>query len=292
MSDITLRNYEGSQSPVFSFIMLNNLLYSEVIIENFILENINMVNQNLIFGTTVYRNFIMKNVLFRNITMNSGLTGVRIIGVLDFKLENATFDSISTVDPTDAKSTILRLNRIYLGSPLDINILDISYQNSNVSFIRFDTILFTTPVAKNIIFKNLEFKNLLISSPMSLLSTTGLEYDVGVVFSYNNLTFDSIEFTTKGYLMELSHQLPSNVTINSSTFTNIKSGSILIVSSNLQNTVLTTNVLINDSKIDNIGQESTSFIDVNEGGRLFISSCNFTNMYTLRDGSVISAGLK
>ena len=127
---------------------------------------------------------------------------------------------------------------------------------------------------------------------MSIFSTVKLESQLAAIFYFNNLRFENIEFTSKGYLFEFSHQFPTNVTINSSTFTNIKSGSILVTSSNLKNTAMTTNVLIQNSIIDHIGQDSTSFINVNEGGRLFISSCSFTNMYTFQDGAVISAGFQ
>ena len=127
---------------------------------------------------------------------------------------------------------------------------------------------------------------------MSILSTADLEFDVGLEFSFINLSFDNIKFTTKGYLMKLSHQLPTNLTISDSSFTNIQAGSILIISSNLRNTLLTTNVHILNSKMNNIGQESTSFIDIKKGGRLFIYSCNFTNIHTLQDGAVIAAGFQ
>ena len=127
---------------------------------------------------------------------------------------------------------------------------------------------------------------------MSILSTADLEFNVGLEFSFSNLSFDNIEFTSKGYLMELSHQLPTNLTISDSSFTNIQAGSILIVSSNLQNTQLTSNVHILNSEMNYIGEKSTSFINLKEGGRLFINSCNFTNLHTLRNGAVISAGFQ
>ena len=117
----------------------------------------------------------------------------------------------------------------------------------------------------------MNFTNCLISRTMSIISLKKLESQLGLLFIFNNLRFDNIEFASRGYLMELSQQLPVNLTIYDSTFTNIRSGSILVASSHLQNTVLTTNVDILNSTADNIGQVSSSFIEIKEGGRLVVN---------------------
>ena len=131
----------------------------EMVLENILFENVNIHNHYLIFGMTVYKNFIMRNVEFRNVTANNGATIVRIIGVKDFQIENITLSQVSTIDSTDTKSAIFRINEVHLGTPSDIKISNILYQNSNISMIKYDTVVFTPPVEKRIVFENIEFKD-------------------------------------------------------------------------------------------------------------------------------------
>ena len=65
-----------------------------------------------------------------------------------------------------------------------------------------------------------------------------------------------------------------------------------MTSSNLQNQDLLTNVVFINITVDTVEEDSTSFIDVKKGGRVYISLSNFTNMYSFQSGGVITGGSK
>ena len=119
-----------------------------------------------------------------------------------------------------------------------------------------------------------------------------LAYDLDIIFTFKQLDFKDIVFKSKGYLMKFGQQFPNNVTISDSIFKNISHGSILITSSNLQNDNLLTHVNFINIAVDTVEEDSNSFIDVKEGGRVYISSSNFTSMYSFQSGGVISGGTK
>lgn len=112
------------------------------------------------------------------------------------------------------------------------------------------------------------------------------------MFEYSNMNFIDITFASRGYLLELDHQLPTNLTIFHSSFRNIRQGNINIASLNLKNSALLTNVYMLNVTVDNVQEDSQSFINVEEGGRLFIEDSSFENMYIYSDGGVISGGSK
>ena len=125
-----------------------------------------------------------------------------------------------------------------------------------------------------------------------MLSTDGLVYDTDFIFSFNNLTFENIEFTTSGKILDFGHQLPKNLTISNSKFSNLKYGRITVQSSNLQSSDLKTYVDISNTVFDDIQQSSFSFINVLEGSVLHISNCSFTNMFSYSKGSVLTGGYR
>jgi len=271
LNGITIRNYKGSRNPIYPIIALSHQPLKSVEIENLVFENSDLSKQSLFIGTTVYRSFTMKNMLFSNLTLSADSILMRIVGFHEFSMENTTFSHVISSDPTDDSSIILHVDFIQLGTLNPVLFSNIRYENSSVTLFKFFNFAPAPLFTKNFIFENMNFTNCLISRSMSIISLKKLESQLGLVFIFNNLWFDNIEFVSKGHLMELSQQFPVNVTIYDSTFTNIKSGSILIASSNLQNTVLTTNVNILNSTADNIGQVSSSFIEIKEGGRLVIN---------------------
>ena len=123
---------------------------------------------------------------------------------------------------------------------------------------------------------------------MAILSLKGIQYNIDVELSFTNLTFNNIQFLRKGFLMELNHQLPNNVTITNSVFENIENGYIWISTPDLGSTTITTEVNIINITANNIKEDETSFIFLENSGKLFISESKFTSIYSYSDGSVLS----
>ena len=213
-----------------------------------------------------------------------------VSSVQELVFSNHTLSKIQALDPVDETSNLLNINTFDLSGEASIELNDISMTDSSISFFKIGSMINTPPAAKIITVRNFAYTNSEIMSQRSLITTEGLVFNVDVSFLFDNVTFDNISFVTKGYLMRLSHQLLGNLVIKESQFITLKSAGILIVSSNLQNDVLKTQVQIIDSTFTNASFDTESLLTLNEGAYLQIHNCTFTHISTLRDGAILTAG--
>jgi len=222
--------------------------------------------------------------------MASGSTIFAIGALLKYEISELTLTDIKPNDPTDVTSVIFSIGTIILNHSFDSFFSNVSYTNSSVALIKLQGMTAPALGSKVFTFEHLSFSDCYITSPVSLIITDGLVYDMDIRLKFNNLTFTNIEFSTKGYLMKLGHQLPTNAIIIKAKFENIINGEILVTSSHLQNTDLLTGVQMSEIEVSNISHSSNSFIKSNKGSRLYIENSKFSNMDTLNDGAVISGG--
>ena len=127
---------------------------------------------------------------------------------------------------------------------------------------------------------------------IALFSTDGIQLDTNIQFSFSNMLFSNISFSTVGTLIECKQQLPTYLTITDSNFVDLSAVLILIESSNTQDSSLATLVQINNTVFNNINEKFNSFININQGGQLEINNCSFTNIVSYREGAVIKAGTR
>ena len=222
--------------------------------------------------------------------MNPGINLFTIGGLLQLQIANLTIDNVSSSSLTDTTNIIFGVSTMILGHPYDSKIIDLDYTNSSATLIGISGLVPPTPVHKEFIFENIRYHDCNYTSQNSMLSTEGIVYDTDFEFQFINITLIDIEYATRGFLGNLKHQLPTNLTLRDSHFINIKNGYMNFQSSNLQNTALTTNIVIINSEFDNIQEGSTSLIEVGEGSRLYISNCSFKNIHSFSDGSVLTGG--
>ena len=234
----------------------------------------------------------MKAFIFKNIQIGASSEIILISSTQHLKINNFTLNQVSSTDPFDIETVALKVTSVDMSSPENIEISNVDFTNSSITLVSFLSFVNSPPSLQSLTFTDMAFYDCLFSSQRSILKTDGIEHDLNIVISYNNVSFTNIFFATTGFLFELDHQLPTNLTISNSSFKNVKQGNIKITSSNLQNTALLTSVHMLNVTVDNVQQDSQSFINVEEGGRLFISGSQFSNMYIYSDGGVISGGPK
>ena len=213
-----------------------------------------------------------------------------VSSVQELVFSNHTLSKIQALDPVDETSNLLNINTFDLSGEASIELNDISMTDSSISFFKIGSMINTPPAAKIITVRNLAYTNSEIMSQRSLITTEGLVFNVDVSFLFDNVTFDNISFVTKGYLMRLSHQLLGNLVVKDSQFITLKSAGIIIVSSNLQNDDMKTQVQIIDSTFTNASFDTGSLLTLSEGAYLQIHNCTFTHISTLRDGAILTAG--
>ena len=223
-----------------------------------------------------------------NISLDTPLISLSTMQELVFT--NHTVTNVQSIDSSDESSNLLDISIFDLSGTASIEISDISMTQSSISSFKIHSMINTPPTTKIITVSNFTYTNSEFTSQRSIITTEGLVFNVDVSFIFQNITFDNINFTKKGYLLELSHQLLGNVVFKESKFTNLVSAGIIVASSNLQNTALKTQVLIKGSTFTNASFETQSLLTLSEGAHLQIQNCTFTHISTLRDGAIIAAG--
>jgi hypothetical protein len=78
--------------------------------------------------------------------------------------------------------------------------------------------------------------------------------------------------------------------INDLSIVNITNGRIYLEAFNLQNSNLSSKMLINNFTTDNVNAEYSSLILINEGAELEIRDSVFKNIYCYEEGAIIFAG--
>ena len=196
-------------------------------------------------------------------------------------------DGVTTNDGADIKSSLITISNIDVSSNTNYTVFDIIYNNSSMKFLDIGTLVNTPPSSKTFSFNNLAFSSSTYTSEVSLLSLNGIKYDFDIQFTYQNLSFTDITFPIKGYLMQLNHQLPHNVTITDIEFSQIKNGIIWMSTPDSSDSTILTHVQVTNISADSVEQESRSFFLLEEQAQLIISEGTFTNMFTYADGAVI-----
>ncbi|CAI2360923.1 unnamed protein product [Moneuplotes crassus] len=156
-------------------------------------------------------------------------------------------------------------------------IKDISITNSSVSLFKINTFINTTDEPKLLTIKSIKFLASTIHTKRVLISTKGVLMNTNLSINMSELTFENIEFTSSGTLIEIMHQLPTNVTLSDSTFNNITSGLISIEGSK-QTEALSTLFSMNNCSFTNIRSSVNAFIAVQQKAEVVITKSLFTNL--------------
>ena len=158
-SGLRIRNYKGLHNSEFPIVGFSSRIFDSLELDNFVVENSDLSNQVLFLGGNIYQNFTLTKVVFSNVTVSSSAVIMRIIGFQDFKLEEVSFSQVRSLDPTDTSSVILSIDFVYFSTPTPIRFSNITYDNSSVSVLKFNTFVPVPVFTKTIIFENTNFTN-------------------------------------------------------------------------------------------------------------------------------------
>ncbi|CAI2378198.1 unnamed protein product [Moneuplotes crassus] len=293
MSGIYVKNYTGSGAPVGNMINFLNTPAERGTFNDISLTDSDLLKQSFISFTT---NDPVPNLEFSGLTFTnvrkyaSGSSFIQISSVKQLAISTLVFNNVSSSNSVSSDAASIVVTQVDLNFTGDIEISGVLYQNSSITLVSMPTFVNTPPTSKAINFRNMEFANCEFSSQGSIIKTEGIEYNLDLSLNFDNLSFSEILFNSRGNLLDLDQQLPTNLTISNSRFTNIQQGIINIASSNIENTALLTNVYLKNISASQIQQNEASFLNVLQGGRLHISDSSFTGMYTYQDGSVLTGG--
>ena len=292
LKGITVTNVTGTSSGQGDVFLFNNLQTTETVIEELYASDMHLNSKQIIGSAASLDTIQIRHCVFENIHTDSSNYLVRTGNIKSLQFINNTISGMRLTDSTNTDGAFLTISTLDLDSVLDTVIQDISVHDSELSLIVFGTLI-NTPVSDKLIsFTNINFTDSYFDSNRALFSTDGIQLDSNVQFSFSNLLFSNISFSTVGTLIECKQQLPTYLTITDSHFVDLTAALILIESSNTQDSNLETLVQINDTVFDNINDKFNSFISINQGSQLEINNCSFTNIVSYRDGAVIKAGAR
>ena len=162
---------------------------------------------------------------------------------------------------------------------------------TTISLFSVGTFLNVAPTTKTFSFTDLSISDSLIDSQISLFSMNNLGSSQDIRFEFMKLTFDQISFVNTGNLLELNHNLPNALVIRNSTFTNLSSAGIVVGSkSTSSSNILKSKVDFIGCSFDSFSSNSGSFISAYGGAMVKVTESSFTNMETLAEGAVLTAG--
>ena len=292
LKDVTVRNVTGTSNGLGDLFLLNNFQTTKTVIEEFIASDMNLDGKQIIGSGADLDQIQIRHSVFENINTDSSNYLIRASNVKSLQFINNTISDVRLTDNTNTDGTFLIISTLDLDSELDTVIQDISVHDSELPLIVFGSLINTPASEKLVSFANINFTDSYFDSNRALFSTDGIQLDSHIQFSFSDLLFSNISFSTVGTLIECKQQLPTYLTITNSHFVDLTAALMLIESSNTQDSSLATLVQINNTVFDNIDGKFNSFISINQGGQLEINNCSFTNIVSYRDGAVIKAGTR
>ena len=290
LSNISFENHNGTTATSKEFILLNNLASTNTYFSNLSLKNWFLRKTELIYNAVSLNSITIINGVFSGVYLSSGgkIFSTGTIQQIIFK--NNTFTNIMMLDSADESSTILKIDSLDLNSTYDSIVSELTVTTSEVSAILFGGFVNAPSILKTLTVSDVSYLNSYFSTSRNLISTNNIEINANVSMNFVNLTFSNITFKYSGNLFQAMHQLPTNVSISNSTFTSLQAAWIVVEASNKQNINLLSNLVIYNSIFTNIDDEYSSLLNVNEGGVLYISNSQFSNIYWYEEGAVLFSG--
>ena len=295
-SNVELRNIQfdnytyRASSSVNPMISLNNFNTTQTWIDSISVSNTILYYASVVQFLNELNNLTVSNFSFKNISVSEGNSMISAVKLQTLAFLNHTYSAIYTLDDSDDSSSILYVGSFDLAKSSNSSLSNIDISNWEVAMLKFNGITNTPLNTASIKIQNMSFTDSYFKASKSLINVSNLESNVKLNLIFSSLVFDNISFKTNGYLLLLMHQLPTQLVIESSTFTNLKSAGIKIEASNKQDKLLSTQVLIEDSLFTNINDETNSLINIFEGGNLTINNWTFVGVFTYEEGAVLYAG--
>ena len=117
------------------------------------------------------------------------------------------------------------------------------------------------------------------------MSTYGISTDANLTIEMNDITFNQVNYVSRGILMDFRHQLPNEISIIDVTVRRVNRGYINIEGSSANIPSSMTRVKIEQSSFNWIFISLSSFIEISEGAQLRVDQSNFRNNANMNTAS-------
>ena len=125
---------------------------------------------------------------------------------------------------------------------------------------------------------------------MNLISFGAVETYKDLTVAIDTLTFKNMNFTQSSNLISFQSQMSNQMIIGNFTVNNITNGQIFLHAVNLLSIDLPAKRKIQNLTANDLCDEYSSFILINEGAELEITGSFFTNIYWYKEGTIMFVG--
>ena len=317
MNSVALLN-----SNFYNFSNFGNNLFYFLNVENVIIQGLSMVNINAtgelsdhIFlfdiinrGTVSVSSIYVKNVdiglqagfYFNGLLSKASYNDLyfehvyigsnnRMLSTGEFKtIEINNLTLIDTYDQydSDINNYMLVLDTINLNNATNSSVKNIFIQTSSVNFIKMKSVVGSTSTPIYMDFQNITYKDCVLNFQESLITFSNIETQEQFYAVFDQVSFSNMSFTSGGYLIYFGQQTLTQTILSNMVFSNIFSGGIHLEAHNA-NLPFKTNVLVQNSKFENVNVDTNSIFLLNEGANLEIRNSTFNQISCLESGWLV-----
>jgi len=140
INGLTFKNYQGSNQPVLPMILNQNIPYAPITMNDISLIDSDLQLQSFFGGDIQMSSLILEDINFSNISIGPDTSIFFLVSFQVLNVSNFTLESIESTEPRDTGSSIFALNNFELNGNGGIEISDINYSNSSVTFMKFSSL--------------------------------------------------------------------------------------------------------------------------------------------------------
>ena len=284
LDTVSFINFNMDKTNENEVMRIQNFNFTYTLLSNLHFDSVNLYKAPIIKGVTFLNQISIVNSYFNGGIQESSNTLFSVGSIGSIIFQNHTFSAITW--------EILNIDKIDISVGLSSAISNINVTNSSSTLIKFGNFINPTSTTPNVLVENINYLDSEISTSINLIDTENIFTNGIVNIIFNRLNFRMIRFINNGNLFSLKHNMPQSILISNSTFINLTSTLITVDSSGSNNVALITNSIFRNWIFDQINDEYSSLINVNNKAVLEITDSSFSNIYTYEEGAVLYAGFE
>ena len=284
-----LLNLNISRSSLINLINLNNFETTYTIINGINATNINTNFGFILTSVVLLNQIIIDHWYFSFIYVDFDASVLYVVNAKSVIMTNLIIDYVILLNPIDDDSSFMHILDLDLSGNLNTTVQNITYSNSQSSFLHF--LSFKNNPVKDlyITIKDVSIINMSYFVERSMIEIDQIVKESNVYFIFSNFNVNNITFKTHGRILKFGQHLLVRVLISNSTFTNLNSWSIEIHPKAAESVELRTKVKIENTVFNNINDGFESLLKIYKSSTLEINNCTFTNIFTYEDAGVLFA---
>lgn len=253
--------------------------------------NVDNVNSLFYFTSSENSSLIIDNFYVHDLSLSNGISALKIGNIANINMVNLTFDNVNPVDISDTTNYLINFDELAPTVDATITISDVDMHLCSISLFTMGTSSASRSVAIDFTMTDASITNLHFPFSDDIIVTSNIISDAVIHMTFDNMIFQNITFDRGGNLIRFGHQQDQALLLTNSMFSDIVNVGIKLEAYN-NNFASThrTKVSMDNITATQIDAQDTWFISLFEGVDIDITDSSFSQISSLRTGSVIFAG--